>query len=75
MTDKRSESAETQTFTLSNRISVQMTLGPLGFTCEWIPEAPKELNEKEIKRYKKYRNEMIARLSKRIGGTVIVVDV
>lgn len=70
-----SEQAVTKTFRLSDRLSVEMTVGPAGFTCEWVPDLPPELNRRERRAYKKARDEMLRKLVEIVGGDVAVVDV
>lgn len=74
MTSVHSEEAETKTFRLSDNLSVEITVGAGGFVCEWIPEIPSKLTKEELQNYKNGRNELLARLSAKIGGTVVVVD-
>jgi hypothetical protein len=68
------EAAESRTFRLSRRVSVEMTVGPGGFVVEWTPAMPARLTSKELRRYRAARHEMVSRLAERLGGTVLVVD-
>jgi hypothetical protein len=70
-----SEKAVTKSFRLSDRLSVEMTVGPAGFTCEWSPEVPHELSRRERRAYMRARNEMLRKLVEIVGGDVAVVDV
>jgi hypothetical protein len=69
-----SESAEAKTFRLSRRLKVDITVGAGGMVVEWDPEQPDKLTAKELKRYRAARAEMLSRLSGRIGGAVVVVE-
>jgi len=68
------EQAVSKTFRLSKRLAVEMTLGPAGWTCEWVPEVPAHLSRKEQRAYLRARREMFERLSEIVGGTVAVLD-
>jgi hypothetical protein len=70
-----SEKAVTKTFRLSDKLSVEMTVGPAGFTCEWIPDVPQQLTRQERRAYLRARQEMFGRLAGIVGGAVAVVDV
>lgn len=69
-----SESAESKTFKLSRRLSVEITVGAGGMVVEWEPEMPEQLTAKELRRYRAARAEMVGRLSARMGGAVVVVE-
>ena len=70
-----SESAESRVFQLSRRLKVEITVGAGGMVCEWDPEQPDKLTDKELRRYRAARAEMLTRLSSQIGGAVVVVEV
>lgn len=70
-----SNQATTKIFRLSPRLSVEMTVGPSGFTCEWMPDLPEFLTRKERRAYERARKEMIGHLAAMLGGQVAVVDV
>jgi hypothetical protein len=72
MESDMSEAAETKTFRLSKRLSVEITAGPGGFVCEW--SATKKLTNRELRRYRAAREEMLQRLSEKIGGKVLVLE-
>lgn len=55
------EKAESKTFRLSDRLSVDIKVSAEGVMCVWDPEVPKKLTAKEMARYEKGRNAMIAR--------------
>jgi len=72
------EWALTATARLSRRISVEITAGPGGMTCEWSPNRPVlgiRLNKKEVRRYRAARDELLARVAERMGGNILVVEV
>jgi hypothetical protein len=69
-----SEAAERKTFRLSKKLSVEITVGLGGMVCEWIP-APRRLSPRELRRYRAARSEMLERLSARIGGRVLCMEV
>jgi hypothetical protein len=62
---------------LSRRFTVDLTIGPGGFVCEWSPRWPRrgELTGKEIRRYRRARDECAAEAAGRLGGGVLVVEV
>lgn len=68
------QAGESKTFRLSRRLSVEITVGAGGMTCEWDPELPKRLTGGELRRYRAARAEMVSRLAERLGGAVIVVE-
>lgn len=70
-----SEAAETKTFRLSKRLSVEITVGTGGIVCEWDPELPERLTAKELRRYRAARAEMLKCLAERVGGGVVCVEV
>lgn len=43
--------------------------------CEWFPNAPKKLSEKELAEYRRGRDMVIGELSKLIGGSIAVVEI
>jgi hypothetical protein len=69
--------AITRAARLSKRFEVEFTIGPGGFVCEWSPRRPcrGELTGKEIRRYRRARDECAAEVSERLGGGVLVVEV
>ena len=69
-----SERAVTKTFRLSDRFAVEITVGPQGWTTEWLPDIPDSLTRKERRAYLRARREMLARLSGMVGGSVAVFD-
>ena len=52
-----SEAAETKTYRLSKRLTVTITVGSGGLVCEWDPDLPAKLTEKERRRYWQARHE------------------
>jgi len=69
-----SEQAESKTFRLSRRLSVEITVGAGGMVVEWHPEMPDKLTAKELRRYRAARHEMLLRLSERTGGAVVCIE-
>jgi hypothetical protein len=71
------EWAITRTVAINNVLSVTMTAGPGGFTCEWAPAPPafKQLNQREWERYRAGRDALLAELAERIGGNVLVLEI
>jgi hypothetical protein len=69
-----SEAAQRQTFRLSKRLSVEMTAGLAGFSCEWAPAKPARLTAKELRRYRAARAVMAARLAEATGKRVLVIE-
>ncbi len=70
-----SEKALTQSFRLSKRVRVDITVGPNGAVCEWDPARPATLTTKELRRYRAARDSMLRRLADVIGGRVLLVEV
>jgi len=66
--------AISDTFRLSRRLSVEITVSRLGIACEWVPELPRRLRQRELAAYRRARDEMLARLAERIGGNIVVVE-
>ena len=60
---------------INSKLSVTMTAGPGGFTCEWSPTIPRELKKKERNRYRAGRDSLLAKVAQRLGGGVLVVEV
>ena len=69
----QSEWACTKQVRLSSRYSVTMTAGPAGFICEWEPDVPNDLTKAELRRYRKARDELVAQIGERLGGSVLIV--
>lgn len=67
--------SETKTVRLSRRLTVTLTASRLGITAEWIPEIPRDLTPKEMRRYRQARDGMLRRLGERLGCSVVVVEV
>ena len=69
-----SEKAETKTFRLSKRVSVEITVGAGGWCCLWDPAFPEQLTKKEVGRYVRARREMFQRLADMTGETFVLAD-
>jgi hypothetical protein len=67
--------ALTRTVPINDKLSVTMTAGPGGFTCEWSPITPKELKKKERKRYRAGRDQLLTEVAERMGGNILVVEI
>lgn len=60
---------------LSERYSVEITLGMGGFVCEWDPNSPTDdLTKKERRAYLKCRDAVIEEFSRIIGGAIVLVE-
>lgn len=68
------ENAKAKTFRLSDRLSVEITVGVGGLVCEWDPDLPERLTEEELTNYRKARSEMLAGLSEIIGLPITIVE-
>ncbi|OGI41829.1 MAG: hypothetical protein A2150_00500 [Candidatus Muproteobacteria bacterium RBG_16_64_11] len=69
------ETAETKTFRLSHRLSVELSVSRIGLSAEWSPDLPVNgLTPGELRRYREARREMLERLAQKLGGAVIVVE-
>jgi len=60
---------------ITKSLLVEITVSPVGMTCEWIGDIPPKLNERQMGRYRAARNKAIAGLAERISGTVVLVEV
>jgi hypothetical protein len=63
--------ATSKTVRLSRRLSVTITVSMAGMTCEWNPELPEQMTTKELARYRKARDELVASL----GVPAVVVEI
>ena len=70
----KGEKAESKTFRLSRRLSVEITAGAGGMVVEWDLATPDWLTARELRRYRAARAEMVKRLAGRIGAAVAVVE-
>jgi hypothetical protein len=70
----KGEWAEQRFVRLSDRVSVTMSCGPGGFTCEWDPKLPDRLTEAEFRNYRKGRQALLETVSARLGGPVLVLE-
>ena len=70
------EWAISKTARLSKRFTVDLTIGPGGFVCEWSPRSPRrgELTGKEIHRYRRARDTCVTEVAERMGGNVLLVE-
>lgn len=63
-----SESASRKTFRLSDKLSVEISIGPAGLTVEWDPDIPPDLTPSELTEYRRARAEMVTVLANHIPG-------
>ena len=63
-----------KTFRLSSRLAVEITVGPAGLTVQWDPDMPDKLTDKELRKYRKARNETLADLSGIVGMPITIVE-
>jgi hypothetical protein len=70
------EWAVSRTARLSKRFTVDLTIGPGGFVCEWSPREPRrgELTGKEIRRYRRARDACVTEVAERMVGNVLLVE-
>lgn len=64
-----------QSFQLSCRLVVTITIGANGLVAEFDPEMPAKLTDKELRRYRAARHEMAERLAEKLGGRVAIVGI
>jgi hypothetical protein len=65
----------TKSARLSKRFSIEFSLGPGGFKCEWDPDVPRKgLTNTERKRYIAARDELLREAAARLGESVLVVE-
>jgi hypothetical protein len=69
-----SEKAERKTYRLSKRLSVDITVGPGDWCCQWDPAVPERFTKKEKGRYLRARQEMFQRLADMTGETFLLAD-
>ena len=75
MNPVKTEFAESKTFRLSKRLTVEVTVGACGLLCEWTPSLPKRLTGGEMAAYRSARDQMLGRLAVRLGRSYMVVEV
>ena len=73
MDETAPEWAITRRCQLSPTLAVEITVGPGGMICEWDPMPP-TLTPTQVKKYRKFRDEMIGEFSRRSGQTVAVIE-
>ena len=57
-------------------IAVEITAGPGGMCCEWVPDVPRRpLNKQEIRNYRTGRDRLLGEVAERMGGGVLVVEI
>jgi hypothetical protein len=71
----KSAQAISRAFRLSKRLSVEITAGASGLVCEWEPDMPDQLTPRELRAYRKARDEMLRKVSERLGIPVSCVEV
>lgn len=74
MNPLKTEFAESKTFRLSKRLTVEVTVGTGGLLCEWTPSLPKRLTGRELVAYRTARDQMLERLAVRLGRSYMVVE-
>lgn len=74
MTTLGGDAAITEGFVLSRRLRVEITAGPAGVACEWLPRVPSKLSGGELRRYRRARDHMMQRVAEVTGGPVLVVE-
>jgi hypothetical protein len=67
------ERAITKTFRLSDQLSVDITVGPNNYLCEWTPAVPRKLTRQEMRAYERAREQMLDKLSEMVGGKVMML--
>ena len=67
------KAGDSQVFRINDRRSCEFTISPRGFCCEWTPGTPDRLTPDELERYRAARNEMVRRLTTRLGIKAMVV--
>lgn len=57
-------------------IAVEMTAGPGGMCCEWVPDKPRRpLTKQEIRNYRAGRDALLGEVADRLGGNLLVVEI
>lgn len=65
------------TFRVGKRLTCTMTAdlaGPLQLDCEWKPDVPRKLRQRDIAEYCRRRNAFFAEIGAALGQTVAVID-
>jgi hypothetical protein len=70
----KSEAAETKTFKLSERLTVDITINRDNLLMEWVPDIPAHLTRSERRRYVRARDAMIERMAEITGARILVVE-
>jgi hypothetical protein len=61
---------------LSLGLAVEITGGPGGMCCEWIPYRPRRsLTKREIRNYRAARNTLLGEVAARLGGGVLLIEI
>ena len=71
----KGEWAIERTIRISSNLSVHMTAGPGGMTSEWDPDVPKNLTPKQLKRYRRGRDQLVAEVSERLGVASLIIEI
>ena len=69
------ESTDSKIFRLSRRLSVELSISRVGITAEWSPDTPVNLTDSELSRYRTARDGMLKKLSEKLGGNIVVVEI
>jgi len=64
----------TRTVRLSKRYTVTLTFGRGHLLCEWSPHQPNQLSSKELRIYRRARNEMLAEMAAKLGNNIVLVE-
>jgi hypothetical protein len=75
MNQTKGEWAIERTIKISRNLRVHMTAGPGGMTSEWDPDMPKSLTPKQLKRYRRGRDQLIAEVSERLGVGSLIIEI
>jgi hypothetical protein len=51
-----------------------MTVGPAGFTVQWVGAVPNRFTPVEQRRYRKGRDKLLRKLSAQMGWRILVVE-
>jgi hypothetical protein len=71
----KGEWAIERTIRITNNLRVHITVGPGGMTSEWDPDMPKTLTPRQLNRYRRGRDQLIAEVGERLGVGSLIIEI
>jgi hypothetical protein len=59
---------------INKTLTAEMTVGPAGFTVQWVGAVPNRFTPVEQRRYRKGRDKLLRKLSAQMGWRILVVE-